>query len=687
VAASSDGVLALLGRFAPRTRDIVLQTSVASDPQRLEFLLTLTPENQSHAARRLNMGWAWDDAVKLLPARPSEERRGPADGADEQVALPTESSGPANVSDAAEPEDALEDDAPELADRQAQRIRSEQPTHVVLMRLGELRPNPVNSTIYGASLENDRLFELADNLARYGQREPIIVDPSGMILSGERRWRALRLIRADHAKVIVDSTKRSAVELKDLILDDFSLKRKPSLEEQLNVYDAAVASYTRRYGRPVGRPKKSHKILSGFWDTNRIHDEAAATAGLGSRETVRQAKWVLEFADAGIRAAMLAREITIHAAYVLLREGHEDDEAAITHTSAPPQLNSGSSETSRAPAMHPDAPKGEPLGASAPTGVGVPRTEVPPSNGAVASSSRQASGSPPARDSDGPHNRAGEGPCQEGAVDAANHTQGGGAPGLDGPDPKPTPTEPRKARSATQRPRVPARRSFDRAISTAELYLSAVRPRDATEALAARDEAIARLIAAADGPKEKAATPDSVDGGAHGPDDTQGAIASPEVDLAARPQEGEASPTTIESEELIATSQQAVDSSAAHDDDVNDSDDEPDGTDEEDEAAGAEDQAKELIDTSQQDVDSSSAEDDAEGAEGEDFDYSDYFSDDDHVDDSDDEPDETDEEFVVDAEDAAENDEGDEESEESEVVDPFDAEIARLLGRSRQRRL
>lgn len=644
MAADDERLQALLDQFAPRTRDIVLQTPIAADIERLEFLLTLTPQNQSDVARRLDMEWTWDDAVRLLPEPSSREGVVGADAPDEPGAHPAESTELANVpkTDVVLGEDARQVAAPETAPGSPDRT-----SHVVLVRRSELRANSINATIYRESLEDDRLRDLADHLARYGQREPIIVDSSLMILSGERRWRALRLIGADYARVVVDATQRSADELEDLVLDDFSLKRKPSMEEQFNVYDAAVRSYTRRYGRATGRPRKGNKNLSGFWDTNRVRDEAAAAAGLGSRETVRQAKWVLKHGDAKTTAAMLCRDITINAAYVLLQEA-SGDEADITETKPPPQLPSGLSEQSRVEPRKPSAIEAEPQRATVPTDALVPSgAELPSSGGAPSANPGE---SPP--DVAGRDTGVAEVPTRQTMeADAGSHKPPGqGTPGVNGllPEQKPTPrTKPKRAKG---RDHTPDRRSFDRGLKAAVGYVAALRECDeAEEARSARNEAMAQFDAAAFGQggadcgEDEAAGEDSVlDEGEEGSEDDP-ALDDAEEDLTVWPEEDDEDPSTrgehADGSRVDAESGEA------------DADDEDDGP------------AK---------------------AKDEEFDYSDYYDDDD-ADENGDPQDDADDDDLAESE---EEDYEDEESEEEdELKDPDDVEVDRIIGRSRARRI
>jgi hypothetical protein len=333
VEANDTSVDDLLARLRPKDRERVLGTPLAADAARLLTLLALEPTDQGFVLSRLGLGIDWSTAIESYEKTPEPHgakggnRRNALDvGGEEQKSGPTE---PTQSTDEHGSEDRTAAPSwprPALASREdvgrpatvgATNLQGTR--QVVRVPVSDLRPNAINATIYRESLDDERLRELADHIGRHGQQEPIIADASLMILDGERRWRALLLIGAGYADVIVDVTERSPEETEDLVLDAFSLKRKLSVFEQLRVYEACVKSYTRRYGRRAfGRPKKVDKSLSTFWDASRIKDQAAEAAGLGSRETARQAIKVIKEADSATKEAMLSRAMTISAAYDLL---------------------------------------------------------------------------------------------------------------------------------------------------------------------------------------------------------------------------------------------------------------------------------------------------------------------------------------------------------------------------------
>jgi hypothetical protein len=203
---------------------------------------------------------------------------------------------------------------------------------VARIPLTQLRANAINGTIYRESLSDGNLGELAGHIARYGQLEPITADASLTILDGERRWRALQLAGSQYANVIIDSRERSSEEVEDYVLDAFSQKRRPSVFEQVCLYEVGLRSYARRFGRPRGRPRKCDTNVSNYWDANRVKDAAARGAGFGSRETARRAQAVIRSDNEDLKRELESDLLKIEPAYQRLVEWRDD--ARVTETPA-----------------------------------------------------------------------------------------------------------------------------------------------------------------------------------------------------------------------------------------------------------------------------------------------------------------------------------------------------------------
>jgi hypothetical protein len=140
-----------------------------------------------------------------------------------------------------------------------------EPPKILRVPLDSLKPNPINSKIFGDSLKDEvALGDLARNIAEHGQHEPIIINPANTILDGHRRHIALKLCGASFVNVVVDCTPRSGKEEEDFILDSYIHKRRASMAERVKIFEHYCASLSRRHGRPRGRPKKVDQNLSTY---------------------------------------------------------------------------------------------------------------------------------------------------------------------------------------------------------------------------------------------------------------------------------------------------------------------------------------------------------------------------------------------------------------------------------------
>ena len=73
-------------------------------------------------------------------------------------------------------------------DRMRAGQRREQSKAALYNRIDEIRPNPDQPRRH---MDAESLAELADSIREHGLVNPITLDGTGMIIAGERRWRAL----------------------------------------------------------------------------------------------------------------------------------------------------------------------------------------------------------------------------------------------------------------------------------------------------------------------------------------------------------------------------------------------------------------------------------------------------------------------------------------------------------------
>lgn len=125
----------------------------------------------------------------------------------------------------------------------------------------ELKPHPVNDAIYG---EIDVDQSLIDSIQRKGQLEPIIINQNNIIISGQRRWLAIKQINdKKFPQITVDEEKNT-----ELTGDYIHLKAKcqricfvNELQEKM-----AIIEYNRRRQKRYSQLYNEIEMLHQIWD-------------------------------------------------------------------------------------------------------------------------------------------------------------------------------------------------------------------------------------------------------------------------------------------------------------------------------------------------------------------------------------------------------------------------------------
>ncbi len=203
-------------------------------------------------------------------------------------------------------------------------------THGLLrVRVADLKPNPVNATVFSSSLGDESIRELAEDITRRKLRNPIEVRPDLELVDGERRHRGLLLLGAEETYVRVVNGLDTQEEVEGYVWDAFSSARKPDLIEMVNVYELGVKVLAHRHGRPRGRPsKKDRRDDDLFWTVEQVKTAAAKRAHFASEVIADRATSVVRRADADLLAKLVAGEVTISAAYATLSKPKSEKKKA-----------------------------------------------------------------------------------------------------------------------------------------------------------------------------------------------------------------------------------------------------------------------------------------------------------------------------------------------------------------------
>jgi ParB-like chromosome segregation protein Spo0J len=131
----------------------------------------------------------------------------------------------------------------------------------VQRRIQEITPNPHNEKLFPEALSEESIAALAADIAKHGLRQPIRITKVGaVIIEGERRWRACKLLGWTHIEAIVEDCHRK--QIFEHVVEAASLQRQMTLVEQARVYKAYYLYLTRAQEKgTMGRTEAKHIAL------------------------------------------------------------------------------------------------------------------------------------------------------------------------------------------------------------------------------------------------------------------------------------------------------------------------------------------------------------------------------------------------------------------------------------------
>ncbi|MDB9450469.1 ParB/RepB/Spo0J family partition protein [Dolichospermum circinale] len=149
-------------------------------------------------------------------------------------------------------------------------------------KVAELYPHPKNQGIYG----DEDIQKLAQSIKENGLSEALIITPDSKIISGHRRWKAVKLLGWETVNVIEIEFPNEAEELKALLLKN--QVRRITIEQicREGIMWEAILS-------PKSLQRRRDK--NGSQGTTR--DKVAALIGLESGSTFYKGKRVVQAID------------------------------------------------------------------------------------------------------------------------------------------------------------------------------------------------------------------------------------------------------------------------------------------------------------------------------------------------------------------------------------------------------
>jgi hypothetical protein len=215
--------------------------------------------------------------------------------------------------------------------------------------LDSLTPFAENAKIFKDSFSPESLGALADDVFEHGLSQPPLTadveDEHGLpiltIVDGERRWRAVGILRERHPGdprwQMIPHRHLGAMtrqQVLDRILDCFSSVRHGSPRERAAAYELQVERLQREHGVQRGRGSQSHLGGSTKISPAEIYAEAAKRVGISSEVLARQMVRIFRDATPEVQHAVNRGDLSVSAAIDTLR------------TPKPPKVEPASTEGS-----------------------------------------------------------------------------------------------------------------------------------------------------------------------------------------------------------------------------------------------------------------------------------------------------------------------------------------------------
>jgi len=205
----------------------------------------------------------------------------------------------------------------------------------VIRKASDLKPNPFNVMIYGEEeLDND----LLESIKLKGLLEPIVIKDDGIIISGHRRWAALKKLGMDaNCRTI---TFDNELDEKECLIEFNRQRKKTSRQcmkesEELEIIEREKAKLRQIEGGRNGNISQHSKIkgkknknIKTSANANKSRTIIAEKIGM-KRDSYEKTREVWDKAKKGDEVArrvfekLAAGDITAHAAYCIVRIGEK----------------------------------------------------------------------------------------------------------------------------------------------------------------------------------------------------------------------------------------------------------------------------------------------------------------------------------------------------------------------------
>jgi len=198
-----------------------------------------------------------------------------------------------------------------------------------------LKPNPINASVFNASLNDEGIADLVESIRIFGVQSPVQVRRSdNSIMDGHRRWLACGILGLGWIPCHLIDGVEAQEDIEDILIAFYTSNRDATVEERVNLYRLIRERISKTTGLKRGRPNKSVGIPPNCLTAEEIGEQAAKKSGLLSFDRAKRADKVFKDGDDELKAAMNKGELSVDAAYSRLTKPKKAKTAKTTATAS-----------------------------------------------------------------------------------------------------------------------------------------------------------------------------------------------------------------------------------------------------------------------------------------------------------------------------------------------------------------
>ena len=210
-------------------------------------------------------------------------------------------------------------------------------------RVSELKVNPLSLAIYG---EGENVADLAESISQHGLLSPIVIKPDGVILSGHRRFAAVKELGWDEVECI-EHTPTDEVDEEVYVIEANRSRQKTAKQYRLEgarlkklLGDPALRE--RLYRRSDSEVSPADGALVGHGQKFSAQVEIARQLGI-SKGLWNRIDYINKYAEIGNETAMEAAmlldsgKITVSKAYTMVKKALQELEPTTPDTPETPE--------------------------------------------------------------------------------------------------------------------------------------------------------------------------------------------------------------------------------------------------------------------------------------------------------------------------------------------------------------